>query len=207
MAGNMNRTGENQRPIPMRHLGELPQDTTAPEHGGVESSDAMGHSASATEQEGRSAVNQGAEPDAGQQAPARDTASSPQASRQSPENASGPGNPQPVHTGPAHKPGSAVVGAAGGTDASAGAQLSGSKGSASSKPPPNTVAPGGPTGAPGGALQGGTPADSAASNPAAGTGLGSAGASASDARTGTGTSSGTASNLGGSETTGKRGGS
>ncbi|MEO7494101.1 MAG: hypothetical protein ABIT83_03790 [Massilia sp.] len=97
------------------------------------------------------------------------------------------GGSQPVDAPPS-PPGAQSVGAHGGTDAAAGAQLSGSKGG-----------PGGPSlreqsdaagvpGAPGGSMgAGGSPA--AGASGAGGTGLGEA-ASADDTQTGTGTAPG-----------------
>jgi hypothetical protein len=108
---------------------------------------------------------------------------------------------QPVHQHAA--PASVTVGAAGGTDASAGAKLSGSRGG-----------PGGPSlresgygtgvpGTPGGMMQGDQISPAAGANVAGGTGLGSA-ASADDTRTGTGTTSGSGTSLTGGGQSGAR---
>lgn len=191
MASNMNTPGgspgEKQGPIPMRHLGELPQDTSAEEHGGVESSDAMGESATPTEQAQRSAANQEASPASA-------------TTRQDDRDVSRPSNPVPVQNQDPHPSTAEIVGASGGTDAAAGAKLSGSKGGPG---PKDKVEPGNVTGAPGGSLQGDAPADTPGSAPVGGTGLGST-ASASDTRTGTGSTSGSGTALTGGGKSGGR---
>ena len=173
MAGNMNTSGDRQAPIPMRHLGELPQDTTSEVHGGVESSDAAGHSVPAQEQAARSAANQQTDQSDRQPAGQADITRNADAD-----------NPEPPHSGPAHAPNAQVVGTHGGTDAAAGAQLSGSKGPASGATATEKDA----SGTAGGSAQGDARADTPGANPVGGTGLGST-ASVSPARTGTGDSS------------------
>jgi hypothetical protein len=104
--------------------------------------------------------------------------------------------PQPVRPG-GNAPTSTVVGSTGGTDAAAGAQLSGSKGGPGGPSPRKTTDA---SGAPG-ATAGASPAPGA--GVAGGTGLGST-ASASDTRSGTGSTAGTGTTLTGGGTSGAR---
>lgn len=103
---------------------------------------------------------------------------------------------QPVGT-------SAVVGATGGTDAAAGAKLSGSKGGPGGPSPRKTVDSTGVPGTPGGMVQGESISPGAGAEAAGGTGLGSA-ATADDTRTGTGTASGLGTGLTGGGMSGAR---
>jgi hypothetical protein len=100
-----------------------------------------------------------------------------------------------------HAPAGAVVGASGGTDAAAGARLSGSKGGPGGTRLRQNADAAGATGAPGGAVQGDS--ISPAAGAPGGTGLGSA-ATADDTRTGTGTSSGSGTALTGGGMSGAR---
>lgn len=112
--------------------------------------------------------------------------------------------PRPASTGqPSTRE---VVGAAGGTDAAAGAQTSGSKGGPGGESLRKTAAStnsGDATGAPGGATQSDDKRTAPGAGAVGGTGLGST-ASASDTRTGTGSTSGAGSALTGGGTSGAR---
>jgi hypothetical protein len=124
VASNMNTPGSSsggkQAPIQMRHLGELPQDTSAEEHGGMESSDAIGRSATPTEQAQRSAGEQAS--------PSRQASSSVSPPQKDAQQQPDTGNPVPVIPEHGHASTSEVAGSAGGTDAAAGARQSGSNG-------------------------------------------------------------------------------
>ncbi|HYD94985.1 MAG TPA: SRPBCC family protein [Noviherbaspirillum sp.] len=110
-------------------------------------------------------------------------------------------------TAPNRQPGlgntAAAVGAAGGTDAAAGAQQSGSKGVSSTPGLRQLTDAEGVPGTPGGSVQGDSVTPAAGANAAGGTGLGST-ASADDTRTGTGTASGSGTALTGGGASGGR---
>jgi uncharacterized membrane protein len=175
-----------EAPIQMRHLGEMPQDTTAEEHGGVPTSDAIGKAMSPATPGSTAAVNQ--METGGQPEPQADTGRT--AEDDAPASLGG------------HAPVGTVVGAAGGTDAAAGARLSGSKGGPGGASLRQTTDAAGVTGAPEGAVRGDA-SEAASAGAAGGTGLGSS-ASASDTRTGTGTTSGSGTALTGGGASGGR---
>lgn len=199
MANSMNTpggsSGGQQAPIPMRHLGELPQDTTAEEHGGVESSDAIGRSATPTEQAQRSAGEQ--------VAPSRSASSSAASPQKDARRQTDTGNPVPVVPEHGHAPNSEVVGASGGTDASAGARQSGSKGGPGGQSLREELAGKAAPGTPGGSVQDESRPNAPGADAVGGTGLGST-ASAGDTRTGTGSTSGSGTALTGGGTSGGR---
>lgn len=161
--------------VPMRHIGEMPQDTSGARHGGTPSSDAKGRSELASNP-------QPSPPPLGQASAA-------------PE--------RPAHVPPGTGT-AAVVGALGGTDAAAGARLSGSKGGPGGPSPRELSDAEGVPGSPGGMVQGDAVSPAAGATAAGGTGLSSA-ATADDTRTGTGTSAGTATGLTGGGLSGTHG--
>ncbi|GIZ52797.1 SRPBCC family protein [Noviherbaspirillum aridicola] len=182
-------------PIPMRHLGEMPQDTTAEVHGSVPTSDAIGRPAAA--------MNAVAEPppqpelpQRAQAAPAAQGGTAPQAASMPRQDAGGDVRDRQLTAGNA-----AVAGAAGGTDAAAGARMTGGKGGGGTGPRHADAQD--LTGAAGGSLEGDRVSPAAGADAAGGTGLGSA-VSAGDTRTGTGTSSGSGTALTGGGASGGR---
>lgn len=199
MANSMNTpggsSGGQQTPIPMRHLGELPQDTSAEEHGGGESSDAIGRPATPTEQSRRSAGEQ-----ASSARPASSSAASPQKDAR---HQTDTGNPVPVVPEHGHASSSEVVGSSGGTDAAAGARQSGSKGGPGGQSLREELAGKAAPGTPGGSIQDTSRSNAPGADAVGGTSLGST-ASASDTRTGTGSTSGSGTALTGGGTSGGR---
>jgi hypothetical protein len=181
-------------PIQMRHLGEMPQDTTAEQHGGVPSSDAIGKSRPVTEQSMIASASQTQSID--QARPQPDT------QHASPTNSAPPSGGHPA-AAPEGIGASAVVGASGGTDAAAGAHLSGSKGGPGGPSPRQTSDATGAPGTPGGMIEGNAVSPAAGAGAAGGTGLGDT-ATASDTRTGTGTTSGSGTVLTGGGMSGAR---
>lgn len=172
----------------MRHVGQMPHDTSAERHGGVPAPDAAGKVA----QQGVPPQSQGAQASRG--APAPDLQAVPERGTQ-------PGAGRAADGGSTGVDGTAAaVGAAGGTDASAGARMSGSKGPGHGSGAPGGAATAGSTDVQGGGAQGNSVSPAAGASAAGGTGLGSS-ATADDTRTGTGTESG-----GGTALTGGSGG-
>lgn len=164
----------------MRHIGEMPQDTTMEQHGGVPTSDAAGKRVSVSE-----------------------PWNAPMSGRVSQSTRDNTSSTQHPTSGPPDKGTAAVVGSHGGTDAAAGAQLSGSKGGPGGTSPRQNEVSGAP-GNPGGTVESGKLSPAAGAAAAGGTGLGSA-ATADDTRTGTGTSSGAGTTLTGGGLSGTRG--
>jgi hypothetical protein len=167
--------------VQMRHIGEMPQDTTTEQHGGVPTSDATGRRVSVSEP---------------WNAPMTGRVS--QSTRDNIASTQHPTSPPP------DKGTAAVVGSHGGTDAAAGAQLSGSKGGGPGGSGLRDKDASGAPGSPGGMVEGGKVSPGAGGDIAGGTGLGSA-ATADDTRTGTGTSSGSGTSLTGGGLSGTRG--
>jgi hypothetical protein len=168
--------GNAAAPLPMRHLGDMPQDTASEQHGGVPTSDPAGKPSYPAFRDSMGGVYEIHDAPATQaSAPAATPGNSSLAA-----NASPPDKPAPAGM-------SATIGAAGGTDASAGAQLSGSKGGPGGPSPREEAGASSAPGTPGGELEGERISPGAGADAAGGTGLGTA-ASADDTRTGGGMS-------------------
>ncbi|HEY8607944.1 MAG TPA: SRPBCC family protein [Noviherbaspirillum sp.] len=197
-ANNAANNATAAAPVPMRHLGQMPQDTTAEEHGGVPTSDAIGRPVPAANavQGATGAARQGMQQ--GGRQPAQQAGGQPPQAGTALQSA-----PQSTHQPPPAGGAAAVVGAAGGTDAAAGAHLSGSKGGPGGPSLRETADASGVPGTPGGSLQGDAVTPVPGSDAVAGTGLGAA-ATADDARTGTGTASGSGTALTGGGGSGGR---